>query len=137
MISIGEHIYVGRSKNFRSRMSSHYTAYENGQDCKLYVKMREYGGIELACSKILAFYNVDCIEDINWIEGYWMYRLDSDLNTLIGYKHRAINNYELVDFEKTKRVDGVYDYIDNFRDNHEELVVDYVLNKLLYDVDFA
>jgi len=118
-------------------MSSHYTAYENGQDCKLYVKMREYGGIELACSKILAFYNVDCIEDINWIEGYWMHRLDSDLNTLIGYKHRAINNYELVDFEKTKRVDGVYDYIDNFRDNHEELVVDYVLNKLLYDVDFA
>ena len=133
-ISFGEHIYIGRTKNFRSRMSSHYISYMRGQDCKLYNRMREYGGIEFSRSEILAHYEVDSIEDINWIEGYWMYILDSDLNTIIGYKDRSVNNYELIDFEKSKRINGEYDFIADFKENHDNLVVDYVLRNILEDI---
>jgi len=105
-----------------------------GQDCKLYNRMREYGGIEFSRSEILAHYEVDSIEDINWIEGYWMYILDSDLNTIIGYKDRSVNNYELIDFEKSKRINGEYDFIADFKENHDNLVVDYVLRNILEDI---
>jgi hypothetical protein len=65
-IVVDRHIYVGRSKNFRSRMSSHYISYMRCQDCKLYNKIRECGGIENTRAEILGFYEVDNIEDINW-----------------------------------------------------------------------
>ena len=134
-IVVDEHIYVGRSKNFRSRMSSHYISYMRFQDCKLYNKIRECGGIENTRAEILGFYEVDTIEDINWIEGYWMYTLDSDLNTIIGYKDKCINNYEVIDFEEIKRICGEYDFIIDFRENHENLVVDYVLRNMLENIE--
>ena len=134
-IIIDNHIYVGRSKNFRSRMSSHYISYMRFQDCKLYNKIREYGGIENARAEILGFYEVDSIEDINWIEGYWMHTLDSDLNTIIGYKNKSVNNYELIDFENAKRISGEYDFIIDFKENHDNLVVDYVLRNMLEDIE--
>ena len=133
-IIIDNHIYVGRSKNFRSRMSSHYISYMRCQDCKLYNKIRECGGIENARAEILGFYEVDNIEDINWIEGYWMHTLNSDLNTIIGYKHKSVNNYELIDFENDRRISGDYDFIIDFKENHDNLVVDYVLSNILEDI---
>ncbi len=136
-IIVGKHIYVGRTKNFRSRMSSHYISYVRSQDCKIYNKIRECGGIENARAEILGFYEVDTIEDINWIEGYWMHTLDSDLNTIIGYKDKCINNYEVIDFEESKRISGEYDFITDFKENHDNLVVDYVLRNILVDIDFA
>tara|TARA_B110000196_G_C20516554_1_gene373588 strand:+ start:128 stop:469 length:342 start_codon:yes stop_codon:yes gene_type:complete len=105
------------------------------QDCKLYNKIRECGGIENTRAEILGFYEVDNIEDINWIEGYWMHTLDSDLNTIIGYKHKSINNYELIDFEKSSRISGEYDFITDFKENHNNLVVDYVLRNILVDIE--
>ena len=136
-IIVGKHIYVGRTKNFRSRMSSHYISYVRSQDCKIYNKIRECGGIDNARAEILGFYEVDTIEDINWIEGYWMHTLDSDLNTIIGYKDKCINNYEVIDFEESKRISGEYDFITDFKENHDNLVVDYVLRNILVDIDFA
>jgi len=105
------------------------------QDCKLYNKIRDCGGIENARADIVGFYEVDSIEDINWIEGYWMHTLDSDLNTIIGYKHRSINNYELIDFEKVSRIYADYDFITDFKENHDNLVVDYVMRNILDDID--
>jgi len=104
------------------------------QDCKLYNKIRECGGIENVRAEILGFYDVDSIEDINWIEGYWMHTLDSDLNTIVGYKVKCINNYEVIDFEESRRVSGEYDFITDFKENHDNLVVDYVLRDILEDV---
>jgi len=104
------------------------------QDCKLYNKIRECGGIENVRAEILGFYDVDSIEDINWIEGYWMHTLDSDLNTIVGYKVKCINNYEVIDFEESRRVSGEYDFITDFKENHDNLVVDYVLRNLLEDI---
>ena len=138
-IDVGDRCYIGRTKNFYSRMCGHYSEYETVKKItrKLHKAIRDLGW-DCVTSYEIARYDVNNCREANILEMLWMNRCKSQLNMLNKRKSFYKNIIsKAIDIESRGLITDPCDLqvVTDFREHYEKTMCDYVFDKLLDEID--